>query len=185
MPTSGPSGQCCQLFVQQISLGLEETNFSQRQFDFPAVAGFLHWHIAPGGPGVSGTTRVGGDDFAAARGGAAEIGAQQGAPAVVTESSDSGVWRPTRGHRLAFGTGHEVSFRNPRCRRNKTHRRGMCFRYSDICKSRYRGGAQNCVNTHLFCSLRLVFERDADFPSYREPTKMEAVDGGLRVNSRD
>ena len=22
--------------------------------------------------------------------------------------------------------------------------------------------AQNCVNTHLFCSLRLVFERDAD-----------------------
>ena len=67
-------------FVKQIGLGFEETNLGQRQFDFPGVAGLLHWHIAPGSPGVNGATRVGGDDFAAARGGVAEIGAQQGAP---------------------------------------------------------------------------------------------------------
>ena len=67
-------------FVEQIGFGFEETNFSQRQFDFPTVAGFLHRHIAPGCAGVNGATRVGGDNFAAARGSAAEIGAQQGAP---------------------------------------------------------------------------------------------------------
>ena len=45
--------------VEQISLGLEKTGFGQRQFDFPAVAGFLHRHIAPGCAGVTGAARRG------------------------------------------------------------------------------------------------------------------------------
>ena len=67
-------------FVEQIGLGLEEADFGERQFDLPAVGGFLHGHIAPGRIGDDGLAGVGGDDFAAAGGGAAEVGAQPGAP---------------------------------------------------------------------------------------------------------
>ena len=68
-------------FVEQIGLGLEVADLGERQFDLPAVGGFLHRHVAPGGSGGSGTAGVGGDDFAAAGGGAAEVGAEQRAPA--------------------------------------------------------------------------------------------------------
>ena len=66
-------------FVEQIRLGFEIAHFGQRQFDLPAVGGGLHGHIAPGSVGDDGPAGVGGNDFAAARGGAAEIGAQAGA----------------------------------------------------------------------------------------------------------
>ncbi len=67
-------------FVEQICLGLEEAHLGQRQFDLPAVGGWLHWHVAPGGPGGHGATGMGGDDFAAAGFGAAEVGAEPGGP---------------------------------------------------------------------------------------------------------
>jgi hypothetical protein len=64
-------------FVEQIGLGLEVADFGERQFDLPAVGGFLHRHVAPRGAGGGGAAGVGGNDFAAAGGGAAEVGAQQ------------------------------------------------------------------------------------------------------------
>jgi len=63
-------------FVQQIGLGFEVADLGQGQFDFPAAGGFLHGQIAPGSAGKGGAAGMGGDDFAAAHGGAAEVGAQ-------------------------------------------------------------------------------------------------------------
>ena len=66
-------------FVEQVGFGLEVADFGERQFDLPAVGGFLHRQIAPRGVGGSSSAGVGGDDFAAQRGGTAEVGAQEGA----------------------------------------------------------------------------------------------------------
>ena len=46
--------------------------------DLPAVGGGLHRHIAPGGIGDDGLAGVRGDDFLAAGGGTAEVGAEAG-----------------------------------------------------------------------------------------------------------
>ena len=89
-------------FVEQIGFGLEETDFGQRQFDFPAVAGFLHRHVAPGSTGGTTAAGVGGDDFTAARGGAAKIGAEQCAPAAAATARRRAA-RNERGRRRSAG----------------------------------------------------------------------------------
>jgi hypothetical protein len=66
-------------FIEPISFRLKKTDFGERQFNLPAVGGFLHRHVAPGGIGDDGPAGVGGDDFAAAGGGATEVGPQKGA----------------------------------------------------------------------------------------------------------
>jgi hypothetical protein len=68
--------------VQQIGLGFEIAGLGEGQFKFPAVAIFLHGHIAPAFAGERGADGVGGDDFLAAGGGAAKVRAQKGAGAV-------------------------------------------------------------------------------------------------------
>ncbi len=68
--------------VEQIRLGFEEAGFSERQFDLPGLAVLLHRRVAPGSAGVAQPAGVRGDDFAPERRGAAEIGAEQGAPAI-------------------------------------------------------------------------------------------------------
>ena len=67
--------------IEQIRLGLEVTGFGQRQFNLPAVAGFLHRQIAPRSARGNGAAGVGGDDFPPQRGRAPEVGAEQRAPA--------------------------------------------------------------------------------------------------------
>ena len=68
--------------IEQIGFGLEIADFGERQFDLPAVGGFLHRHVAPGRVGDRRPAGVGGDDFVAAGGGAAEVGAEQRADTV-------------------------------------------------------------------------------------------------------
>ena len=67
-------------FVEQIRLGFEKTGFGQRQFQFPTIGDGAHRHIAPRGIGNHATTGMGGEDFAANGGGAAEICAQPRGP---------------------------------------------------------------------------------------------------------
>ncbi len=68
------------VFVEQIRLGLEEARFGERQFDLPAFCCWVHRHVTPGGAGGHGANGMGGDDFAAAGGGAADVGAETGGP---------------------------------------------------------------------------------------------------------
>jgi len=68
--------------VEQIRLGFEEAGFNERQFDLPGIAVLLHRHVAPGFAGENRAAGVRGDDFAPECCGAAEIGAEQSAPAV-------------------------------------------------------------------------------------------------------
>ncbi len=69
--------------IEQIGLGLEETGFGERQRYFPAIGSFLHRHVAPGLASRRRATGMRENDFAAHFGGAAKVGAEQGAPAFV------------------------------------------------------------------------------------------------------
>ena len=67
-------------FVEQIRFRLEVADLGKREFDLPAVGGAPHRHVAPGGIGHDGLTGVRGNDFLAAGGGAAEVGAEARRP---------------------------------------------------------------------------------------------------------
>src|ERR1017187_6824544 len=81
MPTSGPSGQCCPLFSSsRYALALKKpTSASGSSTCQPSAVVCIGTsrQEAPAGHGANG---VGGDDFAAAGIGAAEVGAQAGGP---------------------------------------------------------------------------------------------------------
>ena len=63
-------------FIQPIGLGLEEAHFGDGQFNFPAAGNLPHGQIPPRFAGKCHASGLGGDNFTAALGGAAEVRAE-------------------------------------------------------------------------------------------------------------
>ena len=95
-------------FVEPIRLGLEIAGFSERQLDFPSVAGFVHRQIAPGRIGCDRLPGVGGNDFAAPGGGGAQVGAQAGRPVAGVAGLRGIAARPGGLQRKTEGVTHEA-----------------------------------------------------------------------------
>ena len=78
-------------FVEQISFRLKKSDLGEREFDLPAVGGRQHRQVAPRRIGDDGLLAAGGNNFRAARGGAAKGGAEtprlRSAPALSTSSA--------------------------------------------------------------------------------------------------
>ena len=68
------------LLIDGVSLGLEITDFGQRQFGDPFVFLTAHRDVAPGCAGQGFLAAAVSDDFIAQDGAATEIGPQQAAP---------------------------------------------------------------------------------------------------------